>query len=1039
LSRTARIIAVAAAVALALPTSANAAPHDSTDRFQKAPSTGKIGTSFTPQVMNSAKSVDVIVELNGDPVSVVQARTPRPLSSTERAAIRGALKSDQSRLGSRISAKGGHVMATMQSAINAMRVRISTRQLNAIAQLPGVKAVHAVPRHTVDNAASVPFLGLPAVWNSTSLTGTGVKVAIIDTGIDYTHADFGGPGTTAAYDTAHAAEGSAPDPALVGPGAPRIKGGYDFVGDAYNADDASPVIAPDTNPLDCNGHGTHVAGTAGGSGVLSDGTTYTGPYNAATATQDFKVGPGGAPTADLFALRVFGCEGSTDVTTEAIDWAVLHQMDVVNMSLGSSFGQADDADAIAATNAVGAGVVVVVSAGNSGPNPYLVGAPASAHGVVAVAAVDTNVSFPGADLQFDGGSVQAINANGVNLPAGPYQVVVVPDNPATEDVDESFGCSEAAFTNAGIAAGDPLQIAVVKRGSCARVAKAIFGQEAGAAAVLMINESDGYPPFEGRIGKNPDDGTSYAVTIPFLGVPSGTSVPEGQSVTLSSSSLQNPDYLSPASFTSGGPRSGDSGIAPSVSAPGVSITSAGSGTGNESETLSGTSMAAPHVTGVAALAVQAHPTWSAAEISSVLVSTADPTRVNPSGLVLGGTGLVNAAKAVSTTVIATGDGYTTQSGHKHEATLSFGLTEPNSTYSGSRTVTLTNRGSKAVTYKVKVQKAPGSLSATVSLSRTKVTVKAHKTARVTVKITLTASKIGSSLATDQDPWRFRAVSGRILLTATGSTLRMPYLLVGRAQAKVAAKVITPNPWLYGPTPSVLTSATVKLTNPKGAISADADVYAWGLSDPADVAKEVRNRGFDLRAAGVQSLDTSDGKLLVFAVNNHTKESNAAANEFDVAIDTNADGDADYIVFSADSGTVKAGAADGRAEVFIYNTLTKELSSSGYFAAAPTDSSTVLLPVEAGALKLTEGAGDFTYTVSSYSLQGPWSDDMTGTAKYNPFAPAIGNAYLPVPRNATRYVTVTVDPTAQAAQRPRGLMIVVFDNKSGSAEALLLGA
>ena len=1038
MSRYANILVAAALVAVAIPTGAEATPIDSAGRFQKAPA-GKIGTTFTPRTVTSAKPVDVIVELSGDPVSVVQARTQRQLSSTERAAIRGALKSAQGRVASSISAKGGHVLTTMQSAINGMRVRISSKQLNAISQLPGVKAVHAVPRHTVDNATSVPFLGVPAVWNNTGRTGAGVKVAVIDTGIDYTHADFGGPGTVEAYTEAHANEATDPDPDWVGPEAPRVKGGYDFVGDAYNADDATPVIKPDNNPLDCNGHGTHVAGTAAGSGVLSDGTTYPGPYNSATPAASFKVGPGVAPQADLYALRVFGCEGSTDVTTEAIDWAVLHQMDVVNMSLGSSFGQADDADAIAATNAVGAGVVVVVSAGNSGPNPYLVGAPASAHGVVAVAAVDTNASFPGADLQFDGGTAHTINANGGNLPAGPYQIVALVDNPATPDVNESFGCSVSDFTDVGIAAGDPLQIAVVNRGSCARVAKAIFGQQAGADAVLMVNSSSDFPPYEGRIGRNPDDGVAYDVTIPFLGVPSGTSVPDGASATLSSSTLQNPGFKSLAPFSSGGPRSGDSGLAPSVSAPGVSITSASSGSGSEPETLSGTSMAAPHVAGVAALAVQAHPTWSAADVSSVLISTADPTKVNSSALALGGTGLVNAAKAVATKVIATGDSYTTKSGHKHEATLSFGLTEPSSSYSGSRTITLTNKGSKSVTYKVKVQKASGSVSATVSVSRTKVKVKAHKTAHVTVKIKLTASKIGSSMATDQDPWRFRAVSGRIQLTATGSTLRLPYLLVGRAQAKVAARLTTPNPWLYGPTPSVLTSATVKLTNPKGAISADADVYAWGLSDPADVAKEVRNRGFDLRAAGVQSLDSSDGKLLVFAVNNHTKESNAAANEFDVNIDTNADGDADYTVFSADSGAVRAGAPDGRAEVFIYNTLTKGISSSGYFASAPTDSSTVLLPVEAGALGLTEVAGDFAYTVSSYSQQGPWSDEMTGTAKYNPFTPAIGNAYLPVPRNATRYVTVTIDPTAQAVQRPRGLMVVVFDNKSGSSEAILLGA
>jgi subtilisin family serine protease len=163
----------------------------------------------------------------------------------------------------------------------------------------------------------------------------------------------------AAFDAAKANSAQPADPALYGPDAPRVKGGIDLVGDDYNADPNSasyqPVPHPDDNPLDCNGHGSHVAGTAGGSGVLADGTTYRGPYDSTTPSNQFRVGPGVAPQVDLYAVRVFGCEGSTDVVVPALDWAVDHGMDVVNMSLGSSFGRADDPDAVAAANAVGAG------------------------------------------------------------------------------------------------------------------------------------------------------------------------------------------------------------------------------------------------------------------------------------------------------------------------------------------------------------------------------------------------------------------------------------------------------------------------------------------------------------------------------------------------------------------------------------------------------------------------------------------------------------------------------------------------------------
>src|SRR5690606_34159609 len=120
------------------------------------------------------------------------------------------------------------------------------------------------------NATSVPFLGVPAVWQDTGFTGEGIKVAILDTGIDYTHATFGGPGTTEAYEAAHAAGTEPADPTMFGPDAPRVKGGIDLVGDDYDANDDASIPQPDDNPLDCHGHGTHVAGTAGGSGVTAD-------------------------------------------------------------------------------------------------------------------------------------------------------------------------------------------------------------------------------------------------------------------------------------------------------------------------------------------------------------------------------------------------------------------------------------------------------------------------------------------------------------------------------------------------------------------------------------------------------------------------------------------------------------------------------------------------------------------------------------------------------------------------------------------------
>src|SRR5207302_386189 len=390
-----------------------------------------------------------------------------------------------------------------------------------------------VIKHRPNNAVSVPFIGAPTVWQgSPGFRGEGVKIAIIDTGIDYTHANFGGPGTVAAFQAAAAASTQPADPALFGPSAPKVKGGTDLVGDAYDASApaGSPALIPhpDPNPLDCNGHGSHVAGTAAGFGVDAHGATYAGPYDSAAFHQGFKVGPGVAPKADIYSVRVFGCNGSTDVVTDAIDWAVQNDMDVINMSLGSDFGTGKTSDARASQNAARAGIIVVASAGNAGPAPYITGTPASGRGVVSVAAVDSTASFPAAVMGLAGGkSITAIDANGAPLSGGTLSVFVL----HTSTGSVSLGCNEAEYVNASIAG----KLVVTRRGTCARVDRATFGQRHGAAAVAMINNGAGYPPFEGDIP---------GVAIPFLGVLTSDAPTLTASATaaLASGTLANPGF-----------------------------------------------------------------------------------------------------------------------------------------------------------------------------------------------------------------------------------------------------------------------------------------------------------------------------------------------------------------------------------------------------------------------------------------------------------------------------------------------------------------
>src|SRR5438128_4914108 len=255
-----------AAVAMLFASSAPESASDKGDIIQ---------TSFVPRSVNA--DAIVVVQLKDKSVAEAQADASRKLTGTEKNQIKNQLKGNQDSVKSQIQAAGGKILAQFQSALNGIKVQIAPSKLNQLASISGVIALLPVHNDVPDNATSVPYIGAPTVWDApTNYRGEGIKIGVIDTGIDYTHANFGGPGTPADYTTAHATETAPANPAYFGPAAPKVKGGFDFVGDAYNG---SNTPMPDPNPLDCNGHGSHVAGTAAGFGVTSGGATYAGPYN----------------------------------------------------------------------------------------------------------------------------------------------------------------------------------------------------------------------------------------------------------------------------------------------------------------------------------------------------------------------------------------------------------------------------------------------------------------------------------------------------------------------------------------------------------------------------------------------------------------------------------------------------------------------------------------------------------------------------------------------------------------------------------------
>ncbi|MBA2642322.1 MAG: S8 family serine peptidase [Actinobacteria bacterium] len=1004
-----------------------------------------VATPFVPRTLGTETGT-VVVQLKEKSAAEVQAEIGRELTESEHDQIERDLKSSQDALRSGIEAAGGTVLADYQSALNGIKVAIAPEKQAALKRLPGVKRILPISVVTRDNAVSVPYIGAPQVWNvspAPNLRGEGIKIGVIDTGIDYTHANFGGPGTVAAYNAANATDTLPADPLLFGPLAPRVKGGFDLVGDAYNASGtgAALVPQPDPNPLDCNGHGSHVAGTAAGSGVTAAGATYAGPYNSSIYTPGaFRIGPGVAPKADIYAYRVFGCTGSTDVTVDAIDLAFHDRMDVINMSLGSPFGTADDASAVASTNAAKAGMVVVASAGNSGPNQYITGAPAAGTGAISVAANDSSPSFPGFTLAFAGGPITGLNANAATVANGTsYTIKRILDNPATTTVNESLGCNVSDYGTLA-----PNAMAVVVRGVCARVAKAIFGQQAGAAAVAMINTDSGFPPFEGPIFSNPDTGIPFTVTIPFIGIrgvlgPSPQVDPDllvaadGGMVTLTNTTVTNPNFSGFASFTSGGPRTGDSWLKPDITAPGVSIFSTGSGTGNLPLGNSGTSMASPHVAGVAVLAVQAHDDWPVEDVKAAIVNTGDPAAIGgtaPFRISRGGTGLVQPLAAVKTHVVAIGNPGT--------ASLSFGFEELDHDYSKTQSIKVRNHGSSSATFNVTPTNASGSPHS-VALGATSVTVPAGGTVELAVTLNVPVATVGDSLGSGLS---FREVAGLVTFTPASSsdnsnvTLRVPYYLVPRALSNVEAKLD------HNRVPAASPSATATVTNPNGAIAGTADFYAWGIDDK----KNPHLGSNDVRAVGVQSFQFSPtSQLIVFAVNTWSRWSNAATNEFDISVDVDpasGNGD-DYVVVGVDQGAVQAGSFNGRMAAFVFSTRSAG-ATVNFFATAPTDSSTALLPIlssqlcRTGEPCLTAANPRFSYQIDSFDLLADSVDPVAAVAKYNAWTSSITQgSFATLPPGGSANVPITINPAEWALTPALGVMVVSLDNRAGKAEALLL--
>ncbi|WP_088067218.1 S8 family serine peptidase [Gottfriedia luciferensis] len=593
------------------------------------------------------------------------------------------------------------IKRSYKNAFNGVSMSLPANQIKNLLKSKAVKTVWSNEKFSIDPpkdsdknsnlkadeskvANYTPYDGLDKL-HAEGFTGKGIKIGILDTGIDYHHPDL----------------------------KDAFKGGYDFVD---NDNDPMETTYADWvkagKPGYENGsdyyteHGTHVAGIIGGRGK---------------SNSEYKQ-LGVAPEADLYSYRVLGPGGmgESDNIIAAIDKAVKDGMNVINMSLGASLNDPLYATSVAVNNAVLSGVTTVVAAGNDGDNMYTLGSPGAAALALTVGASSVAIDL----YQFSG------TQNGSNYTLRQLAQNYSDDIPAlkgstNELVDVGLGYPED-YTGKDLKG----KIAYIQRGEFALIDKIKNAKAAGAVGVLMANNvaNKNEGAIQAFLGESVDAIPSFSVSYD-----EGLKITEAIKAGKNDVSFGDYSKVQTASdelagFSSRGPSRMNYDIKPEVTAPGVSIlstvpfyvnNSTADGSKPEDykyayERLSGTSMATPYVAGVSALLLQSNQDLQPEDIKSILMNTADPLSKAYSVFEVG-SGRVDAYEAIHSNVelevvdktptIVNGKQKTIKELTGGMSFGSFGFDNKN--ISESRNVTLKNRSEKEKTFSVAVKYQTG--------------------------------------------------------------------------------------------------------------------------------------------------------------------------------------------------------------------------------------------------------------------------------------------------------------------------------------------
>jgi hypothetical protein len=565
-----------------------------------------------PDVDNTS----AVVQLKGAPISTNPSTKPphgRKIDFNSNAvrSYRAQLNAGRNdfRRWLRTNAPAARITSEYDISLNAVAVKLNGTALATIAAAPMVQSAEYNVLYHPNLSQSHFIINADPAWAAAggrAMAGAGIMIGDIDTGIDNTHPFFdptgfsyppGFPKCDAADSNSHHQD---QDCKYVSPKVIVAKVFYNKAG--QQGLDAQAI----------QDHGSHTAGIAAG--------IFNPSLNAVVNGVLINDMSGIAPGAFLGNYNVFP-DGVLNARNEdilnAVDAAIADGMDVLNLSLGGNYHGNNDLLAIGLDNAVDAGLVVAVAAGNSGPGAGTLESPGRARKVITVAA-STNQHFVGQPFTYPasgGTTIGAAVGDFDPLPTGSFNLFDT----------HSDGCSS-------VPGGASSNVAIIDRGSCVFSQKVANAKAAGAIGVVIINNVAGDPIAMARTAGFDDDLPAVMISKNDGAALRAANPPDA------SASATFQEFINPANkdilagFSGQGPTNVDVAVKPDVTSVGVnvlsSITCVGKGAGCPGDGsgwafFQGTSMSTPHIAGSAAVLKGLHSTWSPEQIKSALVNRAE--------------------------------------------------------------------------------------------------------------------------------------------------------------------------------------------------------------------------------------------------------------------------------------------------------------------------------------------------------------------------------------------------------------------------------